>query len=87
VNLTLYATKSWDYGIVRFGVNGARAGDDIDLFSGQRGRAEPSGPIELGTFEPVEGKLTLRAEVVGGNPRSEGTRAFFGLDCLVLRTP
>ena len=26
----------------------------------------------------------LRAEVVGGNPKSEGNKSFFGLDCVVL---
>ncbi len=84
VKVTLYATKSWDYGIVKFSVNGKEAGKPIDLFSGERGKCLPSGPIELGVFTPVGGKLTLRAEVAGGNERALGTRSFVGLDCVVL---
>ena len=40
--------------------------------------------IELGVFEPLGGKITLRAEVIGGNPRSEGTKSYFGLDCVIV---
>ena len=87
VEVTLYATKSWDYGIVRFTVNGSPATEDVDLFSGERGKAVPSGPIGLGIFEPRDGRLVLRAEVVGANPRAEGTKSFFGLDCVVLTLP
>jgi hypothetical protein len=86
--LTLYATKSWDYGIVKFTVNGKAAGPEggkaVDLFSGQHGKAVATGAIELGEFSPdKDGVLILRAEVVGGNPKAEGTKAFFGLDCVV----
>lgn len=84
VKLTVYATKSWDYGAVRFSVNGAQTGPGIDLFSGQQGRVQSTGPIELGTFEPVDGRLVLRAEVVGSNPKSLGTKTYFGLDCVVV---
>jgi hypothetical protein len=83
----LYATKSWDYGIVRFFVNGARAGTDIDMYSGETGRVIPTGPIDLGLHTPKAGKITLRAEVVGGNSNSTGSRSYFGLDCVELRSP
>jgi len=83
VKVAVYATKSWDYGIVRFTVDG-KPGKDMDLFSGAHGVAVPTGPIELGVFEPRDGRLVLRAEVVGANEKSEGTRSFFGLDCVVL---
>jgi hypothetical protein len=84
-SITLYATRSWDYGILRFSINGKPAAcGDIDLYSGARGRCEPTGEIHLGFFTPesIEGKprLRLRAEVVGTNPASEGTGSFFGLD-------
>ncbi|MCC6679164.1 MAG: DUF2961 domain-containing protein [Phycisphaerales bacterium] len=84
--VTLYATRSWDYGIVRFTVNGKPAGpaEGIDLYSGGRGKVVATGPIELGTFTPVDGRLVLRAEVIGGNAKSEGSRSFFGLDAVVL---
>jgi hypothetical protein len=85
--VTLYASKSWDYGIVQFSINGKKAGAPIDLFSGQHAVCTPSGPIELGVFEPRDGKLTLRAEVVGANPKAEGAKSFFGLDCVVLKAP
>jgi hypothetical protein len=87
VKLTLYATKSWDYGIVRFFVNGQQAGNDIDLYSGRDGLCTNSGPIDLGTHAPVRGVITLRVEVVGQNPNALGTKSFFGLDCVVLNQP
>lgn len=84
VDLTLHATKSWDYGIVQFSVNGRAVGEPFDFFSGAQGVCQASGPIELGSFRPDRGRLILRAEVVGGNPQASGDRAFFGLDCVVL---
>jgi hypothetical protein len=82
--LTLYATKSWDYGILRFSVNGQRAGKDFDSYSP---KAILSGPIDLGTFEPKDGKFLLRAEVVGGNPESKNSKSYFGLDAVKLQAP
>ncbi|MCS7066608.1 MAG: DUF2961 domain-containing protein, partial [Fimbriimonadales bacterium] len=84
VKLTLYATKSWDYGIVRFSVNGKQVGGDMDLCSEREGQSVPTGPIELGTFTPENGALILRVEVVGASEKSTGARYFFGLDCVVL---
>ena len=80
----VYATRSWDYGIVRFSVNGAKAGDDVDLFNSKGRAVAATGPIALGVFEPVNGRFTIRAEVVGGNAKSEGNKSYFGLDCIVL---
>jgi hypothetical protein len=82
--VVLHALRSWDYGIMRFSVNGQRAGEDIDLFNGEARAVAATGPLDLGTFEPVKGRITLRAEVVGGHPRSEGTKSYFGLDCVVV---
>jgi len=82
--VVLYATKSWDYGIVHFTVNGAAAGDDFDAYAP---KAIASGPIVLGTFTPQDHKLRLRATVAGSNPKSKGTGCFFGLDCVVLQKP
>jgi hypothetical protein len=78
-NLTLYATKSRDFGVLRFSVNGKPAGADVDLYA-----AKPvsSGPIKLGTFDPVDEAYVLRIEVIGKNPQSKGT--LFGLDCVTL---
>ena len=82
--LTLYATKSWDYGILRFTVNGQPAGKDFDAYSAQ---VVLSGPIELGKFEPKDGQFLLRVEVVGGNPASKNSKSFFGLDAITLAKP
>ena len=76
--LVLHATKSHDYGILRFSVNGQAAGVDADLYAA---KPIPSGPIELGRFESTDGGYRLRAEVVGKNPKSKGV--YFGLDCVV----
>jgi hypothetical protein len=82
--VTFYGTRSYDYGIVRFTINGEPAGKDFD---GYQNAAHPSGPVKLGTFNPKNGKMILRAEVVGTNPASRGNRYDFGLDCVVLGPP
>ena len=33
---------------------------------------------------PVDGAFRVRATVVGSNPKSEGTKCFFGLDAIVV---
>ncbi len=76
--LILHATRSYDYGTLRITVNGRPAGAEIDLYAD---RPIPSGPIELGVFEPTENGFTLRAEVTGSNSNSRGT--YFALDCVV----
>ena len=68
---------------MRFTINGEKAGEDVDLCSSER-KVKATGPISLGTFEPKDGALRLRAEVVVANAKSEGTRSFFGLDCVVV---
>ncbi len=83
-HLTLYGTKSRDYGILRFSVNGRQVGADYDAY---RKVSAASGPIDLGVVEPKDGKLLLRVEVVGANAASEGPRYYFGLDCVVLGRP
>ena len=82
--VTLYATKSWDYGILRFSVNGKAAAKDYDAYSGQ---SMASGPIDVGVFEPKDGQMVLRVEVVGANTDARGTKSFFGLDAVMLSKP
>jgi hypothetical protein len=79
----LHATKAPDYGTLRFTINGKAAGS----FDGYAETAQLGGPIDLGVFEPKEGRLVLRAQVTGANPAAKGTRYFFGLDCVVLHEP
>ena len=78
--LTLHGTKSRDYGILSFSVNGKSATENIDFYSAEK--ATSYGPIVLGKFDPVDGAYLLRAEVAGKNEASMGT--FFGLDCVTL---
>ncbi|MCC6425313.1 MAG: DUF2961 domain-containing protein [Phycisphaerales bacterium] len=86
--LTLYATRSWDYAIVKFTINGkpaaGEAGTGLDLFSGQTGVAKPTGAIDLGAFEPVDGKFLLHAQITGANEKAAPPKTYFGLDCIVL---
>ncbi len=82
--VTLYGTKSFDYGILRFSVNGKSAGPAWD---GWAAKPALSGPIELGTFEPDDGKLVLHVEVVGANPKATGPKHYFGLDAIILAVP
>jgi hypothetical protein len=82
--VTLHATKSYDYGILRLTVNGKQAAKDFDGYA-----AQPvlSGPVELGVFEPKDGQFVLRVEVVGANPAAKGPKYFLGLDAVVLSAP
>ena len=82
--MTLFATNSFDYGVLRFSINGQAARKDYDAYSAA---ATTSGPIELGVFEPKDGQFILRIEVVASNPASKGTRSYFGLDAVTLTVP
>jgi hypothetical protein len=82
--ITLHGTKSYDYGILRLSVNGKAVERPFDGFSE---KSILSGPIDLGVFDPKDGRFVLRAEVIGSNPASRGPRYYFGLDCTVLTTP
>lgn len=84
VKVGIRATRSWDYGIVRFSVDGAQAGPDLDLFNDKERAVAATDMVDLGTVTPVNGRIVIRAEVVGGNPKSDGTKSYFGLDCVVL---
>ena len=82
--VTLYGTRSWDYGRLRFTIDGKAAGKDYDAYSKT---SMASGPIDLGVFEPKDGQMTLRVEVVGANPAATGTKSYFGLDAVVPSAP
>lgn len=81
--LAVYATRSWDYGVVRFTVNGKPAGLALDLCS-HKHEVQATGRIDLGVFAPVDGKLVIRAEVAAKSAGSEGLGTYFGLDCFVV---
>jgi len=84
VRVEVFATRSWDYGIVQFSVDGRKAGEPVDLFNTEGRAVAATGPIDLGVHEVRAGSIVLGCEVVGGNPASLGSRSFFGLDCVRL---
>ena len=57
-------------------------GKEVDFY-----HADPSlaDPVDLGRFQAKDGKLLLRAEVIGSNQASRDPRFYFGLDCFELR--
>jgi hypothetical protein len=82
-HLIVYLTKARDYGIVQFHVDGKPLGKPIDGFHADT--VVSTGAIDLGVVELKKGSATLRVEVVGTNPKSDGLRYMWGLDCVVLK--
>jgi hypothetical protein len=82
-HVVVYLTKARDYGVVRFHLDGKPLGHKIDCFHPNGVIA--TGAIDLGTVELKPGTATLRVEVVGTNPKSDGPRYMWGLDCVVLK--
>jgi hypothetical protein len=80
----VFATRSWDYGIVLFSIDGEATGRGVDLYNHMERKVAATGALDLGVHEARDGRMILRCEVVGGNPASEGSRSFFGLDCVRL---
>jgi len=81
--LIAYLTKARDYGIIQFAVNGHVLGRPFDGFNA--GKVIATGPVELGTLDLKKGGATLRVTTIGTNPRSQGNRYMWGLDCIVLK--
>ena len=79
--VTLHATRAADYGLLRLTINGQPTRQDFD---GYAPNVMPSGAVDLGAFDTQDGRLVLRAEVIGANPKAVGAKYFFGLDCVVL---
>jgi Protein of unknown function (DUF2961) len=82
-HVIVYLTKARDYGIVRFSVNGLHLGPSIDCFHADN--VVSTGAIDLGTVHLPKGTATLRGEVVGTNPGSDGSRYMWGLDAVALK--
>jgi hypothetical protein len=80
--VTVYLTKARDYGIIRFRLNGKPLGKAIDCF--EANRVVATGPVRLGTAELKKGTAKLRVEVISTNPKSDGLRYMWGLDCVRL---
>lgn len=82
--VTLHATKSWDYATIGFALNNTPTGEAIDFYSGGEMTIGPSGPIDLGVAESVNGVIRLRATITATNPAATRPGTFFGLDAVVL---
>lgn len=83
--VSVVPTRSYDYGILRFSVNGRVAVERWDGYTVASVRGEP---VELGAVQPVDGRIVLRVEVTGANPAAKPAgRMYFGLDCVVLGRP
>ena len=81
--VVLHLTRCCDYGIVRLSLNGK----PVKEYDCWHSSAAPSGPVDLGTVEPKDGKIVLRAEVIGTNPKSSRFKYYFGLDAVILSDP
>ena len=79
--IILHPTLAPDYGILSFQINGKPS---KATFDGYGPKVEPGQPVKLGIFAAENGKLLLRVEVTGANPKSAGARYYFGLDCITF---
>ena len=82
--ITVLATRSHDYGRMRFTVDGRPAGDLFDGRSSNGRTVEFDARIPLGEHD-VGASFRLRIEVVGTSVAAEGPRRYFGLDAVVVR--
>lgn len=73
-------TKSGDYGIVQFSLDGKNVSEPIDFYGHGVTLTEP---IEIGTFALAAGNYSLGLEMVGINPKAYKTY-LFGLDTMQL---
>jgi hypothetical protein len=79
--LTLYLTRSYDYGIVRVLVNGVPVGGPVDLWAWG---VEATGPLTLGNTALSGQDDVIRFEIAGRNERAAAPFYQFGIDGLVL---
>lgn len=82
-DVRLWLTQSWDYGRIRFRVDGKEVGKEFDAFSGPSGGVRVKGGWKLGELS-LGPKMRLRIEVTGHDPKNREPHLYFGLDCLTL---
>ncbi len=84
--VVVYPTKSWDYGVLQFLVDGRRAGEPIDTFNIDHptsiGRPEA---FSLGVHDLEGSSFDLTINVVGTNESTRPPHYYWGLDCVVLK--
>ncbi len=83
-DVTVLATRSYDYGRVRFSIDGRAVGDTFDARSPGQRVVQGGVEIPLGRHE-VGSTFRLRAEVVGTSVTRDGPNRYFGLDAVVVR--
>ena len=83
-DITVHGTKAPDYGIIGFYVNGHKSPTLFDGCSAPEYGVVNSGAIRIGRYDPENGKIRLKIELVGKNEKAHGTGGIFGLDCLIL---
>lgn len=79
--IIIYATKAIDYGIINFSINGK---DTYVKFDGYSTKVMLSDAIDLGSFVPDNGVITLKVTLLGKNSKAIGEKYMFGLDCIQL---
>ncbi len=82
--VTVHGTRSWDYAIIQFALNGTDAGAPVDFYSGGDQEIGPTGGIGIGSAESKDGFILLRATLSGKNKAANRPGTFFGLDAVVL---
>lgn len=80
-DLSVVLTKAPDYGKFQLYVNGAKAGEPIDLYDPKVTNTQP---ISLGTFELPAGEQKLTVELVGANEKARKPY-LFGIDQVELK--
>jgi hypothetical protein len=80
--LSLFLTRSTDYGQIQLYVDGKPLGEVIDLWS--ESGVVPTGKQIIGAFQSSKTVSTLKLEVVGKNPRNSSPHYFFGIDGILL---
>jgi len=81
--ISVRLTRSHDYGMLQFSVDGQAIGE---VFDGRSTSGRVEGPIVFDLGERDVGRsFTLRAEVVGTSVTQDGPRRHFGIDAVVVR--
>lgn len=80
-DLYVYLTESYDFGVVKFRLNGASIGNSIDLWSDI---ILSTGKLYLGRFVANDNKNLLEMKVIGKNPASRTPYYQFAIDGIQL---
>lgn len=74
--VSIYLTKSADYGILQASIDGKPVGPTIDLYEAA---VKPNVPVDLGSVELQSSTVTLTLQVVGKNPAASPPYYQFGI--------